>query len=137
MNDLVNVAEEIAFLLENDPEQIHLQAPQRIIEVIDPTKARRNNFLPKGMTFADAWMMRHGDPLKAVEAAHALGILVEPQAHFVIEVLLTASTVSMTGPSKNGSLISVRAEAPTMAAAWTIAVLKYKLGRDWQEGRTA
>ena len=63
----MGTAEELAFLLQ-DSGTDHVDASD-VLHVIDKALAAKNKLMPKGMTEADAWMARHGNPLASTEAA--------------------------------------------------------------------
>ena len=63
----MGTAEELAFLLQ-DSGTAHVDASD-VLHVIDKALAGKSKFMPKGMTEADAWMARHGNPLASTEAA--------------------------------------------------------------------
>ncbi len=65
-----NLLSEWAFFLENDPEfQVSMQ---EVMGALKHDFAAVSHFAPRGMTGADEWMARHGNPLGSVNAAFDL-----------------------------------------------------------------
>ena len=63
----MGTAEELAFLLQDSGTA--LVDASDVLQVVDTSLAERNRFMPKGMSEADAWMARHGNPLASTESA--------------------------------------------------------------------
>lgn len=59
--------EELAFLLQESGTA--LVDASDVLHAVDHSLADKNKFMPKGMTEADGWMARHGNPLASTEAA--------------------------------------------------------------------
>jgi len=59
--------EELAFLLQESGTA--LVDASDVLHAVDHSLADKNNFMPKGMTEADGWMARHGNPLVSTETA--------------------------------------------------------------------
>lgn len=68
MTDMIPVASTLAFLLEDNPETDAV-TPQAVLHAMGRKFTERTQYMPAGMTYADAWMARHGDPLASTEAA--------------------------------------------------------------------
>lgn len=68
--------EELAFLLQESGTE--LVDASDILHAIDRSLANKSKMLPRGMTSADAWMARHGNPLASTEAALLAAQLVAP-----------------------------------------------------------
>ena len=59
--------EELAFLLQDSGTA--LVDASDVLHALDKALATKNRLMPKGMTEADAWMARYGNPLASTEAA--------------------------------------------------------------------
>lgn len=71
---MMGTAEELAFLLQESGTA--LVDASDILQAIDKSMAVKSKFMPKGMSEADAWMARHGNPLASTESALAVAGLV-------------------------------------------------------------
>lgn len=77
---LVDELKDYAFLLENDPDFASADSARKILHGLSPEFAETNSTLPKGMTLADKWMAKHGNPLKDIEGAIQLVRLIDSWA---------------------------------------------------------
>lgn len=66
----MGTAEELAFLLQESGTT--LVDASDVLHVVNKALAEKNRLMPRGMTEADAWMARHGNPLASTEAAIAV-----------------------------------------------------------------
>jgi hypothetical protein len=83
----MGTAEELAFLLQDSG--LALVDASDVLQAVDRSLAERNKFMPKGMSEADAWMARHGNPLASTESAMLV-------AHMVPGLLEMKTRVSVS-----------------------------------------
>lgn len=89
----MGTAEDLAFLL-SDSGTAHVDASD-VLHVVDKSLREKNKLMPRGMTEADAWMARHGNPLASTEAALLLAHMAGKVDGMAIE-LLTDMGVTVT-----------------------------------------
>lgn len=121
--ELTSTLEEIAFMLQEDPDAVNTFAPRDIVHALEPSMNVWRKALPVGTTLADMWIVRNGDPLLNMTAAAKLSRIVAPE---------TSITTHMTGDDYTSATIEgpgiiVKAEASTGAAAILAALLTYVL----------
>lgn len=69
---------DFSFLLENDKDFAASEnAAQKILHAIDSNFANTSSVLPRGMTLADQWIAKNGNPLADFEAALSLVKLID------------------------------------------------------------
>lgn len=85
--------EELAFLLQESG--LDLVDASDVLHAIDRALAARSSLLPKGMTSADAWMARHGNPLASTEAAMLLAGMAGPVISMNLEITKAGAHASV------------------------------------------
>lgn len=73
------VADDLLFVLENGPAPSTHVFGSAILQAVDERLSDKLRLGPEGSTKADAWIVRHGDPMTSTEAAltflhHVLGV---------------------------------------------------------------
>jgi hypothetical protein len=61
---------DFAFMVEND--MFDHVTPQQVLQAIDPKLAGRSSVMPPESSYADTWMLEHGDPFTSTDAALAV-----------------------------------------------------------------
>jgi hypothetical protein len=80
----MGTAEELAFLLQESGTT--LVDASDVLHAIDKALAAKDRLMPRGMTEADAWMARHGNPLASTEAALAVAGMLPNMHNLTIAV---------------------------------------------------
>lgn len=125
MTRIVNLLDDIAFMLQDMPDSIKTMKPQDVLHALDHTLSKWDRSMPKGATKADFWMLKHGDPLTSTDAALTLALQVGTLDHIEIEGLPAAYTVVIHygGVPYSGSGLSI-------PHAIVSAVVNYKHTKD-------
>ena len=126
---VADLRKDYVFILEDDPEAIFKLTPQEILHAISPDLAARSKNMPKGASQADFWMLKHGDPLTAVNAALALAGLAGDMFQFTCVVSVKpkmSAEVAIIYQTPDGAT-KTAAEATTLPAAITAAALKFAI----------
>lgn len=128
MTKMVSVAGTLAFLLEDNPETESV-TPQMVLHAVARKFTERTRYMPEGMTYADAWMARYGDPLASTEAA----LLLAREAGVLEGVTLS---VAVKFKKANAALhyadpkVTEKAEAPSLPLAVSIAALNHAAAKE-------
>ncbi len=123
--ETVSTIDDLAFLLSDNPAMIDQIMPQRLIHALLPDTASKNRIMPRNSSYADLWMIKHGNPLRSVDAALALLKEVYPAHMFTIhDESKDACTVKLN-VSYGGGLRGQEAKAATIPGAIIIALLEH------------
>lgn len=130
MTKMVSVAGTLAFLLEDNPETESV-TPQMVLHAVARKFTERTRYMPEGMTYADAWMARYGDPLASTEAAlklaHEMGDKIE---NLEMSVFPTIGRALCRIYFQEPPHAMQHAEAPSLPLAITIAALNHAAAKD-------
>lgn len=130
MTDMVSIAGELAFLLGDNPET-EAVTPQMVLHAVAHKFSQRTRYMPEGMTHADAWMARYGDPLASTEAAlflaHEMG---DPIENLTISVHPTIGRALVQIYFQDPPHAMQHAEAPSLPLAITIAALNHAASKE-------
>lgn len=115
----MGTAEELAFLLQESGTA--LVDASDVLHVVDRSLTERNKFMPKGMTEADAWMARNGNPLASTESAFRVAGIAGSLDTMVIDADMKSKSTTVV-LKYMGGLIG-NAKADTMPIAICAAIM--------------
>ena len=114
--------EELAFLLQESGTA--LVDAGDVLQAVDTALANKSRFLPKGMTEADAWMARNGNPLASTEAAMQVAYLAGKILFIKMKVdAEKGRSIVIVGYAVEDGLIHGDGDAETLPIAICAAVL--------------
>lgn len=128
MTKMVSVAGELAFLLGDNPET-EAVTPQMVLHAVAHKFTERTQYMPAGMTYADSWMARYGDPLASTEAALKMASTVDriDTLTATVDAMMSKATVRIY---YHGGPMPVAVDAPSLPLAITIAALNHAAAKE-------
>jgi hypothetical protein len=119
----VSIIDDWAFLLSDDPTAIRTLKPQALIHAVLPDTANRSKIMPAGSSYADVWMLKHGNPLSSVDAALYLITQAVPGTQTEIQMAVDSISSGVKIFIKGKPVAASTSE--TLPGALVIALLNY------------